>query len=57
MARGVDKAEVVQVIKTTSILGKGTEKNPVRYIYQYWDFKGNLLANKDTLKDEIIEEY
>lgn len=36
--RGTDKAEIIQVIKTTSILGKGIEKDPVRYIYQYWDF-------------------
>lgn len=47
--RGTDKAEVIQVIKTTSILGRGTEKDPVRLIYQYWDFKGNLLAKNDTL--------
>ena len=50
-ARGTDKAEIIQVIKTTSILGEGTEKDPVRYIYQYWDFEGNLLASHDTLED------
>lgn len=50
--RGTDKAEIVSVIKTTSILGNGTEKDPVRYIYQYWDFEGNLLASHDTL-DEV----
>lgn len=48
-ARGTDKAEVIRVIKTTSILGKGTEEDPVRYIYQYWDFEGNQLAQNDTL--------
>ena len=52
--RGTDKAEIIKVIKTTSILGKGTEENPVRYIYQYWDFGGNLLAEHDTL-DEVVE--
>lgn len=50
-ARGTDKAEVIRVIKTTSILGKGTEEDPVRYIYQYWDFEGNLLVQNDTLID------
>ncbi len=49
--RGTDKAEVMQVIKTTSLLGDGTEKDPARFIYQYWDFKGNLLASHDTLNE------
>lgn len=49
--RGTDKAEIIQVIKTESIIGEGTKKDPVRQIYQYWDFKGNLLANHDTLED------
>ena len=52
--RGTDKAEVMQVIKTISILGEGTEKDPVRYIYQYWDFKGKLLASHDTLDDAEV---
>ena len=52
--RGTDKAQVIQVIKTTSILGKGIKEDPVRYIYQYWDFEGNLLANHDTLNDDEI---
>lgn len=46
--RGTDKAKVIKVIQTKSILGNGTEKDPVRYLYQYWDFKGNLLAQRDT---------
>mgnify|MGYP003304440066 CR=1 FL=1 len=52
--RGTDKAEVIQVIKTISILGEGIEKDPVRYIYQYWDFEGNLLASHDTLNDAEV---
>ena len=31
--RGTDKTEVMQVIKTMSLLGEGTPKDPVRYIY------------------------
>lgn len=50
-ARGTDKARLIKVIVTESLLGDGTENNPVRIIYQYWDFKGNLLAKRDTLKD------
>lgn len=52
--RGTDKAEVMQVIRTTSILGYGTESDPVRHIYQYWDFEGNLLASHDTLEEASI---
>lgn len=53
--RGTDKAEVMQVIKTMSLFGLGTKEDPVRYIYQYWDFKGNLLASHDTLEDAMTE--
>ena len=53
--RGTEKAEVIQVIKTTSLLGIGAKEDPVRYINQYWDFKGNLLASHDTLEDDIKE--
>lgn len=52
--RGADKAEVIQVIRTTSLLGEGIKEDPVRYIYQYWDFEGNLLASHDTLNDDEV---
>lgn len=49
--RGTDKVEIIKVIRTTSIIGYGTEEDPVRHIYQYWDLKGNLLAKHDALND------
>lgn len=55
--RGTDKAEVIQVIKTISLLGLGTKEDPVRYIYQYWDFDGNLLAKNDTLLTGDLQEW
>lgn len=39
---------------TESVLGRGIPEDPVRILYQYWDFKGNLLARYDTLKDNVI---
>lgn len=45
--RGTDSAKVIPVIVTTSIKGEGTEEDPVRYVYQYWDLEGNLLAEDD----------
>lgn len=53
--RGTDNAKVMRVIKTTGLLGRGTKEDPVRFIYQYWDFKGNLLASHDTLKDNEVK--
>lgn len=50
--RGTDEAKIIKVIKTVSLIGAGVEKNPVRYIIQYWDLKGKLLASKDTYLDE-----
>jgi len=49
--RGTDKAKVIQVIQTESIIGYGTKEDPVRHIYQYWDFEGKLLAKHDTIED------
>ena len=54
--RGTDSAKAIQVIQTKSLIGKGAEEDPARYIYQYWDFKGNLLAEHDTLIESIKEE-
>lgn len=46
--RGTDNAKVINVIRTESLIGRGTENDPARLIYQYWDFNGNLLAEKDN---------
>lgn len=51
--RGIDEAKVINVIVTKSSIGDGTEKSPVRVLYQYWDFNGNLLAKYDSLNDNI----
>lgn len=55
--RGTDKAKVMKVIRTESIIGSGIKEDPVRLIYQYWDFKGNLLAKNDTLiTGDLLEQ-
>lgn len=54
--RGTDKAKVLKVIRTESIIGRGTKEDPVRLIYQYWDFKGRLLAQNDTLITSDLQE-
>lgn len=53
--RGTDSAQVIQVIKTISLRGEGTEKDPCRGVIQYWDFDGNFLAEYDSFKEDCEE--
>lgn len=50
--RGTDSAQVVEAIRTKSLIGAGTEEDPVRVITQYWSFDGKLLAHNDEWKSE-----
>lgn len=45
-------ARQITVIETVTAVGQGTEDNPARYLKQYWDSKGNLLAETDGHKKE-----
>ena len=52
--RGIpDKAKVIQVIRVEAIRGEGTDDDPVRKVFQYWSFQGNLLAEYDTIVERI----
>lgn len=53
--RGTDSAKVIRVIKTRSLLGTGTLKDPFRELIQYWDFSGELLAKHDSFIDELVD--
>lgn len=53
--RGTDEACVIKVIRTKALLGAGTANDPIRHIYQYWDFEGNLLAENDGYENIDIE--
>lgn len=44
--------QVIEVICTKSLIGMGTEEDPVRVIIQYWSFDGKLLAYNDEWKTE-----
>lgn len=50
--RGVESAEVTEVIKTKALMGRGIEGDPVRIVVEYWDFEGNKLAEYDPVKEE-----
>ena len=47
-AEGTKSAKVIQVIETKSKKGLGIKEDPIRVVTQYWDLKGNFLAEKDT---------
>lgn len=48
--RGTNSARVISVIETKALKGEGTTEDMCREITQYWDFKGNLLAENDPIK-------
>ena len=52
--RGTDSAKIIRVIETKSLKGRGTEDDLCRCITQYWDFEGNLLAERDINVNDSI---
>jgi hypothetical protein len=48
----VTSARVITVIATVSHRGSGTDADPLRLLYQYWDCDGGLLAEHDTRFDD-----
>lgn len=59
-ANGPESVRVISVIEVKAKRGLGIEKDPVRVVTQYWDMKGNLLAERDPdpqlLSDQVIWE-
>lgn len=45
----IKNTEIIQLIRTVSFYGNGTEDNPNRFIEQYWSLDGKLLATVDPL--------
>lgn len=45
--RTPQKVELIEVIHTEAVRGKGTNENPVRVVHQYWSKDGELLAESD----------
>lgn len=52
----IQSVKEIKVIETVSVIGEGTQENPVRQLYQYWDSDGKLLAEHDTLNDTKEKE-
>ena len=49
------EVEIVKFIKTTLCkIGDGRdETNPIRTLWQYWDFDGKLIFEIDTFTKEV----
>lgn len=50
---GVESCRVIQVVETKVVRGNGTMEHPLRLVTQYWDFDGNLLAERDYFDEEV----
>ncbi len=53
----VNTVELIEVIKTESVCGKGTEEDPVRVVIEYWSLEGELLARVDTYEEAIKRPF
>lgn len=42
-----ESVEIKPLIEIVFRRGSGEEKDPVRFVKQYWDLNGNLLFEKD----------
>ncbi len=51
--RATDSASVVPVIKTVSLVGRGTNEDPCRSVTRYWSVDGKLLAENDPYTEVI----
>ncbi|WP_342999444.1 hypothetical protein [Coprococcus comes] len=49
------KAEIVKVIRTDTVEGKGTEESPVCSVRRYWTLEGELISEQ-ILMGEIAEK-
>lgn len=45
--RGTDMAKLVTLIVTKAVRGQGTPDDPSRFVFQYWDLEGNMVAEYD----------
>lgn len=54
MRRGTDGARVIEVIETRSCRGSGTQEDPYRIVVQYWSLEGELLAEKDDIRENTV---
>lgn len=47
----MDKAEVIQVVRTTLLRRGNGKDDPIRIIEQFWSLDGKLLVENDPITD------
>lgn len=45
---GIQKLEVIEMIKTKTVVGTGTKEDPVREEIQYWGKDGRMLFKEGS---------
>lgn len=48
--KGTVAAKIIEVIRTVSVVGKGTDDDPVREVAQYWTVDGRLIAEEPAVR-------
>lgn len=44
--RRIEKCNIETVIKEKVVVGEGTEKSPVKIMYNYWTLDGKFICQK-----------
>lgn len=50
------KAEIVKVIRTDTVEGKGTEESPVCSVRRYWTLEGELISEQILMGEKDPKE-
>lgn len=54
VCKRLERVEVTNVIVTKLLRGEGDEKDPVRFVYQYWSMDGKFLFELDALNNHKV---
>lgn len=50
---GIEKVEIVEVIRTTTVVGNGTKVHPIKTVVQYWNKNGRLISEEDQVEIRV----
>lgn len=50
---GIWSVQIIEVVKTKTSVGNGTEEDPVRTVVQYWDKEGKLIGTEDPIMSKV----
>ena len=46
--QSIDQVRIISVIEVKSLIGEGTEDDPCRYLWSYFDRDGEVVALRDS---------